>query len=119
MKGVIVQLGHPKSIVLFNNGKIRAIPTPANCHVGMVVTVKFNNLFKIIIITLAAVILIALGIFIGVKYLGGTADVHHNEHWPGGRGFRRIMELEDAEDRSPDGFWPGLGRRRQMMEQGQ
>ena len=112
MKGVIVQVGHPKSIVLFNNGKIRAIPTPANCHVGMVVTVKFNNLLKIIIIALAAVLLIVLGIFIGANYLGNTSDISHYEFWPGGRGHRHI------EDTSPDGFWPGGGRRRQMMEQG-
>ena len=112
-----MQVGHPKSIVLFNNGKIQAIPTPGNCHVGMIVTVKFNNLLKIVIISLAAVILIALGIFIGAKYLGGTVDVHHNEHWSGGRGFRRIMELERADDTSPNEFWPGWGRRRQMMEQ--
>ena len=114
MKGVIVQVGHPKSIVLFNNGKIQAIPTPGNCHVGMVVTVKFNNLLKIVIITLVAVILIALGIFIGSIYFTGTIDAHHNEYWPGGRGYgyRRIMELEGAEDRSSNGFWPGWGRRR-------
>ena len=117
MKGVIVQVGHPKSIVLFNNGKIRAIPTPGNCHVGMVVTVKFNNLLKIVIITLAAVILVALGIFIGSIYFTGATDAHHNEYWHGGRGYRRMMELEGAEDTSPDGFWPGWGRRRQMMEQ--
>ena len=70
MKGVIVQVGHPKSIVLFNNGKIGAIPTPENCHVGMVVTVKFNNLLKIIIISFAAALLIALGIFIGMTFFG-------------------------------------------------
>jgi hypothetical protein len=67
MKGVIVQVGEPKSIVLLNNGKIHAIPTPPACHLGMVVTVKYSNLLKILIITLAAVLLIALGIFIGVK----------------------------------------------------
>jgi hypothetical protein len=73
MKGVIVQTGEPKSIVLFNNGKISAIPTPADCHVGMVVTVKFNNKLKILIITLAAVLLVAIGVFIGVSLAGGRA----------------------------------------------
>ena len=92
MKGVIVQIGQPKSIVLFNNGKVRAIPTPINCHVGMVVSVKFNNLPKIVIITLAALILIALGIFIGAKYYSGSMDASLNEHWPGRHGHRRMME---------------------------
>jgi hypothetical protein len=64
MKGVVVQVGKPKSIVLFNNGKIGAIPTPADCHVGMVVTVKYNNKLKILAITFAAVLLLGAGIFI-------------------------------------------------------
>jgi hypothetical protein len=67
MKGVIVQVGEPKSIVLFNNGKIAAIPTPANCHVGMVVTVKFNNKLKILAVALAAVLLVGTGVCIGVS----------------------------------------------------
>ena len=57
MKGVIVQVGKPKSIVLYNNGKLGAIPTPADCHVGMVITVKFNNNLKILAISLAALLL--------------------------------------------------------------
>ena len=99
MKGVIVQVGHPKSIVLFNNGKIKAIPTPADCHVGMVVKVKLNSLLKIILITLAALLLIALGVFIGARYLGGFANPPStlNEFWPGEHG-------------------PGHGPRRRMME---
>jgi hypothetical protein len=68
MKGVIVQVGKPKSIVLFNNGKISAIPTPADCHVGMLVTVKFNKL-KILAIILAAVLLLGVGVFIGVSVM--------------------------------------------------
>ena len=107
MKGVIVQVGHPKSIVLFNNGKIAAIPTPDNCHVGMVVTVKFNSLFKIIIISLAAVLLIALGIFIGANFFGEDPPpnepqpVWQEEHLPHGHGPRGPMR----------------GYRRRMMEQ--
>jgi len=71
MKGVIVQAGEPKSIVLLNNGKITAIPTPAGSHVGMVVTVKYSGLLKIILISFAAVLLITLGIFIGANFFGG------------------------------------------------
>ena len=75
MKGVIVKAGEPKSIVLLNNGKIAAIPTPVNCHEGMVVTIKYSILLKIIIITLAAVFLIALGIFIGARFWGGKTGI--------------------------------------------
>jgi putative Mn2+ efflux pump MntP len=74
MKGVIVQVGKPKSIVLFNNGKIAAIPTPADCHVGMVVTVKFNKKLKILAVILAVVLLIGLGVCIGVSVMKGKAD---------------------------------------------
>ncbi|MDR2793798.1 MAG: hypothetical protein LBB61_09070 [Treponema sp.] len=73
MKGVIVQVGEPKSIVLYNNGKIRAIPTPEGCHVGMVVTVKLNNKLKIIGITIAAVLLAAAGVIIGLSAAKGKA----------------------------------------------
>ena len=75
MKGVIVRAGEPKSIVLLNNGKIAAIPTPADCHVGMVVTVKYSGLLKILIISLASVLLIGLGLFIGANFFGRGADV--------------------------------------------
>jgi putative Mn2+ efflux pump MntP len=92
MKGVIVKVGEPKSIALLNNGKIVAIPTPANCKVGMVVTVKLNNLLKIIIVILAAVLLIALGVFIGSQFFGGTVDNNYN--MPGYNRYRhgRMME---------------------------
>jgi uncharacterized protein (TIGR00156 family) len=65
MKGVIVQVGKPKSIVLYNNGKLGAIPTPADCHVGMVITVKLNNNLKIIAIGLA-VLLLGITVFFEV-----------------------------------------------------
>jgi hypothetical protein len=74
MKGVIVQVGEPKSIILYNNGKIGAIPTPADCHVGMVITVKLNNKLKILTITLAAVLLVGAGVFIGVSLMKDKAD---------------------------------------------
>jgi hypothetical protein len=110
MKGVIVQVGHPISIVLLNNGKIKAIPTPANCHVGMVITVKLNNTLKVIIITLAAVVLIALGIFIGARYFGSTSESTPDEYWHGRywRGGRHMMDSDE--------HWRG-GRR--MMERRQ
>jgi len=90
MKGVIVKAGEPKSIVLLNNGKITAIPTPVNCHEGMVVTVKYSILLKIIIITVAAVLLIALGIFIGARFWGGGTT--QNDPWQNMPMHRRMME---------------------------
>jgi hypothetical protein len=76
MKGVIVQIGEPKSIALMNNGKIVAVPTPENCHLGMVVTVKSSNLLRIMIISLVGALLIGLGVFIG-----NTAfNEHEHEH---------------------------------------
>jgi len=90
MKGVIVKAGEPKSIVLLNNGRIAAIPTPVNCHEGMVVTVKYSGLLKIIIIALAAVLLIALGIFIGARFWGaGTPQNESRQDMPM---HRRMME---------------------------
>jgi uncharacterized protein (TIGR00156 family) len=74
MKGVIVQVGEPKSIVLFNNGRIGAMSTPADCRVGMVVTVNYNNKLRIAALALAAVLLIGLGVFIGVFAAKGGAD---------------------------------------------
>jgi hypothetical protein len=101
MKGVIVQVGEPKSIVLFNNGKISAIPTPAGCHVGMVVSVKFNNQLKILAITLAALFLLATGVFIGVFLVKGTADspisssaAEEDERQGWQRGVEKQQEIE-------------------------
>ena len=113
MKGVIVQVGHPKSIVLFNNGKIGAIPTPENCQVGMVVTVKFNSLLKIIIISLAAALLVALGIVIGAHFWGGRSEPPPPSHelWPDG-------QMPDGQrPMHGPGHGQGYGHRRRMMEQ--
>lgn len=99
MKGVIVQVGKPKSIVLFNNGKIGALPTPAGCHVGMVVTVNYNHKLKILAVALAAVLLLALGIFIGISVRGtASPPPPHAEmpddrmHGGGHRHMRRGMK---------------------------
>jgi hypothetical protein len=101
MKGVIVQVGEPKSIVLFNNGKIGAIQTPADCHVGMVVTVKYNNKLKITVLTLAAVFLVTIGVFIGVSLArdkaanSPPASVLEDDGTPGWqKGLERRQEIE-------------------------
>jgi hypothetical protein len=101
MKGVIVQVGEPKSIVLFNNGKIGAIPTPADCHVGMVVTVKYNNRLKILAITLAAVLLVGAGVFIGVSFVKNkaaeppiTTETTDEETYGWQKGQEKMREVE-------------------------
>jgi hypothetical protein len=96
MKGVIVKVGDPKSIVLLNNGKIMAIPTPADCHVGMVITVRYNNILKIIIIAFAAALLVALGIFIGITFFGGNSDVPPDDLMRGRHGHGRMRMMEQC-----------------------
>jgi hypothetical protein len=103
MKGVVVQIGEPKSIVLFNNGKIAAIPTPADCRIGMIVTVKLNNKLKILAITLAAVLLVGLGVFIGVSTVKGTAEtppaaVDNEGAYDWQRGRDKMQELKQKLD---------------------
>jgi hypothetical protein len=97
MKGVIVQVGEPKSIVLFNNGKIAAIPTPADCHIGMVVTVKFNNKLKIALLVLAAVLVAGTGVFIGASFLRPKEVprvIEDNGTYDWQQGQRKMRELE-------------------------
>jgi hypothetical protein len=100
MKGVIVQVGEPKSIILFNNGKIAAIPTPADGYVGMVVTVQFNNKLKILLITLAAVLLMGLGVCIGISVVKGKAEspqstaAEREEPYGWQRGQKKQQEIE-------------------------
>jgi hypothetical protein len=101
MKGVIVQIGEPKSIVLFNNGRIGAIPTPANCHVGMVVAVKYNNKLRIAALALATVLLIGLGVFIGVSFAKDkvaespiTTETTDEETYGWQRGQEKMREVE-------------------------
>jgi hypothetical protein len=43
MKGVIWKIEGRKSIVLFQNGDFRAIPTPPDAQTGMAVTVSYNK----------------------------------------------------------------------------
>jgi hypothetical protein len=101
MKGVIVQVGEPKSIVLFNSGKISAIPTPADCHVGMVVTVTYNNKPKILAVALAAVLLVAAGVCIGLFLVKGKTDtppavpvIEDDETYGWQKGEEKMREIE-------------------------
>lgn len=108
MKGIIVQVGEPKSIVMLNNGRICAIPTPGNCRVGMVVTVKYRDLWKIIAISAAAVLLVVIGIFIGLQYSASrrsnpTHDPFNNRPFPmhpmdrrRGPMMERFRNMEDS-----------------------
>ena len=75
-------MGEPKSIVLFNNGKISAIPTPAEAHVGMVVSVNLNSRAKILVVSVAVALVLALGIGIGVAVAHSTAENRHQHENP-------------------------------------
>jgi len=55
MKGMVIQRGDRKSIVLYNNGKIGEINTPPNCEEGMFLSVSYNKR----LITLLSVLLFA------------------------------------------------------------
>jgi hypothetical protein len=58
MKGIIMQRGERKSIVLFNNGKIGEIPTRPNCEEGMVVAVSYNRKLITIVAIVSCISLI-------------------------------------------------------------
>ena len=106
MKGVIVQVGSPKSIVLFNNGKISAIPTPAEAHVGMVVTVNLNSRVKVIAVACAVLVVLAAGIGIGVFMAkGGTKSQSHGQY--GNKGQQVDRTEENAHDNSGYSFQKG------------
>ncbi|QQO07809.1 hypothetical protein [Breznakiella homolactica] len=93
MEGVIVQVGEPKSIVLFNNGKIGAIPTPEGGRVGMVVTVKPNNRLKILLIAVAAALLLSAGIAIGVMTVSRGTETQTETGYDWQRGQEKRQEL--------------------------
>jgi hypothetical protein len=66
MKGILFQIGNPKSIVLLNNGKFDVIDTPPDARVGMVVTVKRTKRR----IIMAAIIIGVVAIIIGAVLCG-------------------------------------------------
>lgn len=96
MKGVIVQVGDPKSIVLFNNGKISAIPTPLEAHVGMVVSVKLNTRAKVLAVTVAICLVLAAGIGIGIFVASGrVSEKKHGQH-------QNLQKIEQPEQKEHD-----------------
>ncbi|GHV84127.1 hypothetical protein AGMMS50212_14720 [Spirochaetia bacterium] len=58
MKGVIVQIGKKKSVVMFNNGNIRTIPNLPNSQMGMVIDVSYNKRKLIFWAVLAFILLV-------------------------------------------------------------
>jgi hypothetical protein len=62
MKGVVVEVRDGHSTVLFNNGKVGAIPTPSGCKEGTVITLNWNRNWCIIPIAAFLVLLAAGGI---------------------------------------------------------
>jgi hypothetical protein len=66
MKGVVVQRGEKKSIVMFNNGNIGRISNPPQCRVGMIVDVRHNRK-RILFAVIAALFFAA--VFLCAKFL--------------------------------------------------
>ena len=96
MKGVVVQVGEPKSIVLFNNGKITAIPTPAGAHLGMVVTVNLNSRAKILAVSLSVILILLIGIGIGIFVASGrVSEKKHGQH-------QNLQKIEQPEQKEHD-----------------
>jgi hypothetical protein len=60
MKGVVVSVDSPHSVVLFNNGRIGAIPTPPGCTVGMIVMVNVNRK-RFVVSVMTLIMLVGLG----------------------------------------------------------
>lgn len=116
MKGVIVQIGNPKSIVLFNNGKISAIPTPLDAHVGMVVTVNLNNRAKIFAIVVVAVILLTAGIGIGIFVSKSVAKQNHGQYANEQKIERQQKTEQNQHDTSVFSFQKGKEENRSESE---
>jgi uncharacterized protein (TIGR00156 family) len=71
-----MQIDGKKSIVLFNNGKIGAIPTPVYCRVGSVVTVSSNRKAVILSAALACAVLLCAVLTAGVLYFKTAGYIH-------------------------------------------
>jgi hypothetical protein len=81
MKGIVFQVGEPKSIVMFNNGTFDVIDTPPGCREGMVVTVKHTTRLLITIAIIACVFLLGGLIWGGLCRFAGfpsPISVFHN-----------------------------------------
>ncbi|MDR1238503.1 MAG: anti-sigma factor domain-containing protein [Treponema sp.] len=68
MKGVIMKKGDKKSIVLFNNGEFRSIPTPPHCEVGTVVFVSYNRNKIVLFVSSACMLLLCFFFFAQFLY---------------------------------------------------
>lgn len=68
MKGVIMQVGDEKSIVMFNSGKLGAIPTRPEYQIGTVVDSSKRRIPKIFIILSAVILLLCGSGFAGYLY---------------------------------------------------
>lgn len=60
MKGVIWKIEGKKSIVLFQNGDFRSIPTPPDARTGMAVTVAYNKKLLAVFAGLACAVIVAV-----------------------------------------------------------
>jgi len=97
MKGMVIQRGERKSIVLYNNGKIGEIHTPPDCEEGMVITVSYNKRFIALLSVLSfAVVLCAVLVirsvylnpigYVQINYGNAAVELAYNR-------FRRILAI--------------------------
>ena len=95
MKGIIMQRKEEKSIVLFNNGKIGEIPTPANCEEGMVISISYNKRIITFVSILSGIVLVCAAIvllsiynkpvgFVQINYQNVIIELTYNR-------FQRII----------------------------
>ena len=105
MKGVVVQIGEPKSIVLLNSGKIVAIPTPQKARVGMEVTVKMSRRFKVIASLAFAAVFLAVILAIGALFLNSEHAKHK----------RHINRTEQSE--SDYSYKKGIEKKQEILRQ--
>jgi hypothetical protein len=78
LKGIVMQRGDRKSIVLFNNGKIGEIPTPPNCEEGTVITVSYNKRLITLVSLLSCVVVLCAVLVLRSVYYNPVGYVQIN-----------------------------------------
>jgi len=78
MKGMVIQQGERKSVVLYNNGKIGEISTPPDCEEGMVITVSYNKRFIALLSVLSFAAVLCAVLVIRSVYLNPIGYVQIN-----------------------------------------
>jgi hypothetical protein len=86
MKGILFQIGEPKSIVLLNNGRFDVIDTPPDARVGMLVTIRHSRRRLIVLVIAAAAVALVIGVVLCGLHFGFLGGHELFEHYPFGEG---------------------------------